>query len=366
MRILHASYLAFDVPGIRNQLLDESRVIKPAGVIWETRLYCSWPSQRLPAEISVNSNPRPASDLISSIFERFKFYKWLAAEAKRFDLILLRYDPASLPQFLFLLSSHRHKVYLVHHAKELDEIRLDRGLKKHLKLSIESFLGRHAIRLAAGTIGVTREIIDHEVLRSNLVAVRQGLLYPNGIDLEAIKVVSDLRSDIPELIFVASSFTPWQGLDKLISILKGSQREFVVHVIGQTDQAFTDDPRFRFYGPLSKEEILKISQRCWVGISSLALERQGLTEACALKVREYLASGLPVYGGYKEVLPDDFPYYRQGHLTESDLFDFASSCRNISREEVRASAQPHIAKNSLISRLIDQINVNKSTNKAIR
>jgi hypothetical protein len=54
------------------------------------------------------------------------------------------------------------------------------------------------------------------------------------------------------------------------------------------------------HGALPTDQYVRIMQRADAGIGTLALHRNGMSEASPLKVREYLASGLPVIIGYTD------------------------------------------------------------------
>jgi glycosyltransferase involved in cell wall biosynthesis len=59
-----------------------------------------------------------------------------------------------------------------------------------------------------------------------------------------------------------------------------------------------------YYGHLEYDEYVKYMERADVAIGTLALHRKGMNEASPLKVREYLAHGIPVIIGYDDT---DFP-----------------------------------------------------------
>ena len=76
-----------------------------------------------------------------------------------------------------------------------------------------------------------------------------------------------------------------------------------------------------------------------------------MKEACPLKVREYLALGLPVYGNYKESFAPDFPYYRQGDATIESILNFVSEMSEINRHQIREESIPSIDKTVLLKKL---------------
>jgi hypothetical protein len=59
-----------------------------------------------------------------------------------------------------------------------------------------------------------------------------------------------------------------------------------------------------FHGLLEAADYSRHLARANIGVGSLALHRKRLNEASPLKVREYLATGLPVINGYTDT---DYP-----------------------------------------------------------
>jgi hypothetical protein len=59
-------------------------------------------------------------------------------------------------------------------------------------------------------------------------------------------------------------------------------------------------PNVRAYGVLTATAYRDVLARCDLGLGTLALYRKGMREASPLKVREYLAYGLPTVIGYDD------------------------------------------------------------------
>jgi hypothetical protein len=163
----------------------------------------------------------------------------------------------------------------------------------------------------------------------------------------------------PELLFMASEFSPWQGVDLLLDGLPRQRRPFTLHLVGDlaTSDARTaaGDARVIVHGQLATEQIRAIAARCWLGISTLATDRKGFQVACPLKVREYLTMGLPVVGGHGEVLPDDFPYYRRVPADLTPVLDAAHQWRNLSRAQVADASIPLISKRTQVAATYDEL-----------
>lgn len=128
----------------------------------------------------------------------------------------------------------------------------------------------------------------------------------NGIDLEAfVPTPPTDATNPPRLIFVGSAGTPWHGLERvaeLVEICPG----FTIDIIGCTA---ADCPRptatalpaaLRFHGPLTRTQYEPLIRTATAAIGTMALFRKRMDEACPLKVREYLALGLPVIAAYAD------------------------------------------------------------------
>jgi len=111
----------------------------------------------------------------------------------------------------------------------------------------------------------------------------------------------------PRVVYLCGSLdAPWHGIDRLLAIANADHSvEFVL--VGGTGADDLHDERFgyvppnvSFMGPLFGNELDAVLQSCDVGIGTLALERKEMEEACSLKVREYVANGLPLYLPHKD------------------------------------------------------------------
>ncbi|MRD72310.1 glycosyltransferase family 4 protein [Rhodocyclus tenuis] len=290
---------------------------------------------------------------------RWRFYQWLERAAENADLVLLRHsvhDPFEAA-FVRRLGS---KVLTVHHTLEVPELAGGGALVGKAKAALESLIGGYVLGRASSCVGVTEEILRYELARMGaLDKGRRGFLYPNGVQLED-EILLDGRGDVPEFVFIASSFVDWHGLDLLIGALEADATPCVVRLIGAVpDQLLTRcaaDSRIVLHGLMPVDALASIMSSAWVGLSSFALFRKGMVEACTLKVREYLANGLPVYAAHRDAgFPDSFPFFRNGPVKLRDMLSFALACRSIPREEVRISAAPYISKGGLLANLYSDL-----------
>ncbi len=85
------------------------------------------------------------------------------------------------------------------------------------------------------------------------------------------------------------------------------------------------------HGKLSQNELAAVASSCDIGLASFGFSRIGMEEGCTLKVREYLAEGIPVYSGHRDAgLPVDFPYYKIGPANMDTIINHALKMRRYS------------------------------------
>lgn len=117
----------------------------------------------------------------------------------------------------------------------------------------------------------------------------------NGINLETTPKIDRLPSKNPkEFIFLGQNGQSWHGVEQILELAR-VMPDFVFNVVGVTDKFRNVPKNVLFHGVLSQAEYLPIAERCVVGIGTLNLGVKGMTEGSSIKVREYLALGLPVF-----------------------------------------------------------------------
>lgn len=367
MKILHAAAFLAPPPGVVNQMRWEQAAADRLGLAWDARIYCpagAVDDSRVAVSVTGTTMRfgHPSLTKLSAFASlRTRYYRWLGAQTSEYDAIVLRYYPHDPMQVRFIRKS-RVPVYLVHHTLEVQELRAA-GRRGRLRGMLEGIIGPSALRECAGIIAVTQEILEYEKQRSGPV-IPPGFLYPNGIAYSDA-VARDERSSAscPELLFVASTFAGWHGLDLLLKAAERSTDEFVVHLVGALNdrdraQALRDK-RFKIHGRIENALISELAARCTLGLSSFALWRNHMEEACTLKVREYLMLGLPVYAGYRDVFPSSFGYYRNGPVEIPAILQYAGEVRNVAREKVSSAARVFIDKEALLSRLCHELAANR-------
>lgn len=357
IKVLHAALMINPTSGILNQMNWEQSAAADLALSWDTRVFC--PNKCVDnsditifsKKIDVYSGKSVVKKAFTWTLLRFEYYRWLREQIPHYDVILLRYHVHDPLQVWFV--SHCNKpVYFVHHTLEVPEL-TGGGLLGKLRALAENWIGPSSLRRAHASIGVTPEIARYQIAR--LRRPSGGVLvYPNGIELKN-QLTTDARGIVPEILFIASYFSAWHGLDLLLDALDKNSENIILHLVGDLSDADLErackNKRIRLHGGLKSVEIEKLTARCWIGLSSFALDRKGMEEACTLKVREYLAHGLPVFSGHRDVFPIRFPFYKIGSPDLNEIVGYCHEVGNISRETVAKEAAPFIDKNVLLKNL---------------
>jgi hypothetical protein len=170
---------------------------------------------------------------------------------------------------------------------------------------------RRVLAPVRGFVPVTREL-------ARVVAPfsRPCEVIANAIPLATITPLPPAPDTSPvELAFIGSARTPWHGLER-IGELARLFPEWRVHVIGDeasiwpTLSPLPAPANLTFHGALPCERYLPLLATTTAALGTFGLYRKGMQEACPLKVREYLALGLPVIGGCADTdIPDGADYY---------------------------------------------------------
>ena len=105
------------------------------------------------------------------------------------------------------------------------------------------------------------------------------------------------------LLFMGSPGQNWQGVDVLSGLAKDLGEGFHIHVVGprREELGAAELPgNIHVHGYLTREEYLPLLRETHIGLGTVALHRKGMQEACPIKVREYIAAGLPVILPYTD------------------------------------------------------------------
>jgi hypothetical protein len=154
---------------------------------------------------------------------------------------------------------------------------------------------------AAGLIFVTGELATS---KSFTKFRRPSRIVANGIDLATHPAFPIPSNERPTLIFVGHPRSPWHGVEHVLE-MAAAFPQWQFDLVGPAREELPRVPaNVVVHGVLKPADVAPVMARADVAIGTLALYREGLNEASPLKVREYLARGLPTIIGYRDT---DFP-----------------------------------------------------------
>lgn len=151
-----------------------------------------------------------------------------------------------------------------------------------------------------GAISVTNELADrYSSVLKNITVIA------NGIELDKYKILSPNLSPIIRIIicspYARLGKSDILGCDKILTLAEYFKDwEFNIVGVSAEERPKNDLPNIHYHGFLDYKSYKSILEQSDVGIGPLALYRKSMSEACPLKVREYLAHGLPIIIGYKD------------------------------------------------------------------
>ena len=196
-------------------------------------------------------------------------------------------------------------------------------LRSKSRYLVFRLLARLIYSRICGAVFVTNELREKNEfkLSSSIAKITIG----NGINFARITPLPERPEAKPAIFFVGTPNQPWHGISELIEFAKLNP-DIRVEVVGSTGQPPT--PNIRFHGILSPDEYYEIATKCIAGIGSMNLSVNMMTEASPLKVREYLALGLPVVIKFKDVdLSPSDDYVLQLPFDGRQLSDFSREVR---------------------------------------
>ena len=356
MRVLHAAYTSNPSPGVVRQMEYEQQSADSLGLEWSARMFGTIEHE---SSISVipTVNPKDRAKY------KNEFYQWLIGSQHNYDVLLLRYTKYDPMQIQFL-SKWKKPCFFVHHTLEGPQILLEGRRFAFARVAIDNWVFSRCLKSIRGFVAMTEEIASYELRRAHNTNL-PWFVYPNGISIRNQTSANNkinLRSTHPNIMFVAAQFIEWHGLDLLQQSVATSNENFTIHLVGRlTDEqkiTLEKDKRYQLHGRLDFQTLNSLTKRCDIGLGAFAFYRKNMSEACTLKVREYLAAGLPVYCGHKDVFPSSMPYFFHGEPNIQNILEFCARHRNTNRQEIIEASMPWIDKKALVERLYNEIKVN--------
>ncbi len=164
-----------------------------------------------------------------------------------------------------------------------------------VKLAFHKLWKTQYQRSAAGAIFISRELSEKPDFRR----FRQRAVIANGIECPQTSPTQFCRKPgPPRLFFIGDGQLPWHGVDK-IGYIARHLPDVHIDVVGvrAPDENL---PNIRYHGRLARHSYEPLIRDADVAIGPLSLHTKSLSEASPLKVREYLASGVPTVIAYRD------------------------------------------------------------------
>jgi len=198
----------------------------------------------------------------------------------------------------------------------------------------------------------------------------------NGVDVSALPAHTPNPGDGPIRLLALASMSGWHGYDRILRALANDTsgiKARVDFVGGDGDGSLAAwktlaetlglGDRVTFHGPLYGSALDRVIAACDIGVGSLGMYRYGLAQGMTLKLREYMARGLPFVSAVDDPsLPDDpaFALRVSNDDTPIDMarvIAFAQNARldaGVS-DRMRAYAQAHMSWQGVLSRVLERL-----------
>jgi hypothetical protein len=247
-------------------------------------------------------------------------YEFIKKKYKKVDFFYIRHPGAS-KRFLQIFKEFGNKIIIEHQSKELDEIKSlmvnnKFGLKPSKLLSWfqysflpyfnEKYYGEQINKFIKASICVTGEIAKYQKQKGS----RNSFVITNGISTKNFELKSNLSfgSEL-NLLFLkgTSGYSPWNGFERLVESIdyyyskathpiKINLLVYGHHVEGELpSRAFVYEGGF-----VSGKELDDVFNKVQIGVSGIQVYIKNFREGTSLKVREYIARGLPFIYAYTD------------------------------------------------------------------
>lgn len=238
------------------------------------------------------------------IAERFKKLSQLYAQIIR-DSASIVYHRYDLFHSAFKKITGKIPVIMEINSDDISEYRLG----SHLRYWYNRFTRRHIFSNVKGLVFVSQQLSE----KSHFADFgKPYLVIGNSIDLQRFRNFPVPENPDPVLVFLGSAKQPWNGIDKIFWIAQHFNT-WRFDVIGPNPTDFSNVPRnVTIHGFLSQAQYEPLIAKADVAIGPLSLHIINNDESSPLKIREYLAYGLPVIICSRDTdFPDGAPFLLQ-------------------------------------------------------
>lgn len=233
---------------------------------------------------------------------------------------------------------------------------------------MQTFFDRLCLPYAARIVAVAEDVRSY-VLEAMAGVRRKPVVAVIG---NAVEVPPHYVPRVPDgnpTLFYVGTFRRAHGLDLLLDALSTEALRGVrlllagagpeESTIREQVEALGLEKQVTFVGWVNEDELVETLTTVDLGIGSLAIERAGLRTAATLKVRSYLAHGLPCIVGYEEdpeTMRQPFVFRVSGDREDvamqiSDALTMCRSCGNELRLEAWRYARDHFSYDVWVSHI---------------
>jgi len=255
-----------------------------------------------------------------SLFRIRPVFKEAYRQIKLFkpDAILWRYNVTYVPGIFNPKKIYPDVKFISEHqTKEIEELRMT--LPGYMLSPIIKRNAQRVFQNIDAVIGVTSEIRDYEleIMGRDLPA----LVLTNSIDVERypLREHNKYKYDVLRMLFVGSHTAGWHGLDRLLAGMAtyrgdpllelhiagnvSSTTRKLIRLLNVSEQVFN-------HGYQSGKDLDLLYDNADIAIGTLAIHRKNLKSGSTLKVREYMARGIPFIISYRdEDLSEGLPFF---------------------------------------------------------
>ncbi len=261
---------------------------------------------------------------LNKIFQRKKLDKalteFIKSEYNNTDFFYIR-NPGATLWFLKLVKKYGDKIVIEHQSKELDEIKSLMpenlfGFKPSTFLSWlqysvwpyynEILFGKKINKYIRASIAVTNEIADYQRKKGSKIV----LTITNGITVKnySIRQSEEVKNELNLLFLKGSSgYSPWNGFGRLVASIdqynlkKNNNTKIKLYVFGHHSEGEVPKREYILEGGyVTGNELDLVFNKVHIGVSGIQVYLKNFKEATSLKIREYLARGLPFIYAYTD------------------------------------------------------------------
>jgi glycosyltransferase involved in cell wall biosynthesis len=221
----------------------------------------------------------------------------------------------------------RHLLKTIPTVVELntDDVREFRATLPWLMFQYHRLTRNRLLNSARAFVSVTREIADRFADFDKPTAV-----ISNGIDLADYRPAPPPTASRPRLLFLGDALCPWNGVDRIVAIAsKLTDCDFDIVGYERQEMAGSLPDNVRVHGHLPRQRYEGLVQGADAAFGTMALDRKEMLEACPLKVREYLAFGVPTIIGYRDTdFAEGAPFLLHVNAAEDDVDSYLPRIRS--------------------------------------